>query len=63
MTANEGIFLNMDTSYYSQVRLGNGALMEVKQKGTIGVQSKRGNERIYDILFVPDLDQSFLSVG
>ncbi|XP_038987029.1 uncharacterized protein LOC120112232 [Phoenix dactylifera] len=60
---DEGIFLDMDTSYHSQVRLGNGALVEVKGKGTIGVQSKRGAEHIHDVLFVPDLDQSLLSVG
>ena len=37
MTSDEKIFLDMDASVNSQVKMGNGALVQVKGKGTIGV--------------------------
>lgn len=63
MTANENIFQDIDTSVKSQVRLGNGALVEAKGKGTIAVQTKKGTRLIKDVLLVPSLQQSLLSVG
>ena len=42
MTGNNSIFLNIDTSIKSQVRMGNGALVNAKGKGTISVETKRG---------------------
>ena len=47
----------------SKVRLGNGALVDVKGKGTIRVQTKKGSRFIRGVLYMPDLDQSLLSVG
>ena len=56
MTANEAIFQKVEATPNSKVRLGNGALVEVKGKGSIGVQTKRGSMVIHDVLLVPNLD-------
>lgn len=37
MTGDESIFVKLDTSSNSQVRMGNGALIQAKGKGTIAV--------------------------
>ncbi|KAK3000358.1 hypothetical protein RJ639_021395 [Escallonia herrerae] len=63
MAGNESLFLDMDSTFKSQVKLGNGALVEAKGKGTIGVQTKEGDRFIRDVLLVPDLDQNLFSVG
>ncbi|KAK3023450.1 hypothetical protein RJ639_042662 [Escallonia herrerae] len=63
MAGNESLFLDMDSTFKSQVKLGNGALVEAKVKGTIGVQTKERDRFIRDVLLVPDLDQNLLSVG
>ena len=47
----------------SKVRLGNGALVDVKGKGTIGVQTKKDSRFIRGVLYMPDLNQNLLSVG
>ncbi|KAK3013692.1 hypothetical protein RJ639_008602 [Escallonia herrerae] len=53
----------MDSTFKSHVKLGNGALVEAKGKGTIGVQTNDGSRFIRDVLLVPELDQNLLSVG
>ena len=62
MTADKNLFVNMEAAN-SKVRLGNGALVDVKGKGTIRVQTKKGSRFIRGVLCMPDLDQSLLSVG
>ncbi|TXG53899.1 hypothetical protein EZV62_019155 [Acer yangbiense] len=62
MTANKNIFVDMEDSN-SKVRFGNRALVDVKWKGTIRVQIKKGSRFICGVLYVPDLDQSLLSIG
>ena len=62
MATNKSIFVNMK-DVDSKVRLGNGAFVDVKRKGTIGVQTKKGSRFICGVLYVPDLDPSLLSVG
>jgi hypothetical protein len=42
MRINGCIFINIDTSLNSQVKLGKGVLVHVKGKRTIGVQTKKG---------------------
>ena len=44
------------------VRIGNGAYISVKGKGTIVIESYRGTKLISDVLFVPEIDQNLLSV-
>lgn len=53
----------MDTSICSQVKLGNGVLVNTKGKGTIRVETKKGTKFIHDVLLIPDLEQNLLSFG
>ncbi|KAG6391565.1 hypothetical protein SASPL_149321 [Salvia splendens] len=62
-TGDESIFVSIDTSVNSQVKMGNGALVKAQGKGTISVDTKKGKKRISDVLLVPDLRQNLLSVG
>ncbi|KAK2999605.1 hypothetical protein RJ639_023298 [Escallonia herrerae] len=56
MAANKNVFLDMDSTFKSHVKLGNGALVEAKGKGTIGVQTNDGSRFIRDVLLVSELD-------
>ena len=42
MIGNKNIFLDMDTTINSQVKMGNGDLVNVKRKDTIDIQTKVG---------------------
>jgi hypothetical protein len=63
MTPEKEIFLDIDTSFHSKVKMGNGDVVDVKGKGYVGVETKRGLEKIREVLFVPELDQNLLSIG
>jgi len=64
MTSDKSIiFVEMDTSVRTQVKMGNRVMVETKGKGIIGVQTKKGKRLIHDVLYVPDLNQSLLSLG
>ncbi|RVW99108.1 hypothetical protein CK203_018868 [Vitis vinifera] len=60
MTGNKNIFLDMDTTINSQVKMGNGDLVNVKGRGTVGIQTKVGTKYIRDVLLVPALEQNLL---
>lgn len=62
MTGNEKIFLDMDTTVSSKVRLGNGSLVQAKGKGTISIETKKGKRYVHDVLFVPELEENLLSI-
>ena len=62
MTGDEELFRELDRSQVSKVRIGNGAYIAVKGKGTIAIESCRGTKLISDVLFVPEIDQNLLSV-
>ncbi|GLT43009.1 hypothetical protein SLA2020_169860 [Shorea laevis] len=63
MTNDLAIFKSLDRNYSSRVRLGNGDVVEVKGKGVVGVQTPTGTKLIHDVLYVPDISQSLISVG
>lgn len=63
MTGDEKIFLDIDATVNSQVKMGNDALVQVKGKGTIKVQTNVGTKFIQDVLLAPELEQNLLSVG
>ena len=63
MTSNSKFFRNLDRSYESRVRIGNGEQLKVAGKGDITVQTPSGTKIITDVLFVPKIDQNLLSVG
>ena len=63
MTANLNIFEWLDKSYFSKVRLTDGRLVDAKGKRAVVVQTPSGMKIISDVLFVPEISQSLLSVG
>lgn len=63
MTLKKEIFIDIDTSFNSKVKMGNGDVVDVKGKGSVGVEIKRGLKQIHDVLFVSELDQNLLSIG
>lgn len=63
MTLEKDIFLDMDNSFISKVKMGNGVVVDVKGKGSIGVQMRKGRRKVIrDVLFVPELGQNLLSL-
>jgi len=64
MTGERDIFISLDQSFNSQVKLGDGKMQKAVGKGTIAVHTKGGNKKlISDVLYVPNLTQNLLSVG
>ncbi|RVW71671.1 hypothetical protein CK203_052100 [Vitis vinifera] len=63
MTNNQDLFRELDRTAISKVRIGNGEYIPVKGKGIVVIESQTGLKLIYDVLFVPDIDQNLLSVG
>lgn len=45
------------------MKIGNGEFVEVKGKGVVAVETPTGTKYISDVLFVPEICQSLLSVG
>ncbi|XP_056692062.1 uncharacterized protein [Spinacia oleracea] len=62
MANNECMFIDIDTSMYTPVRMRDGSITEAKGKGTIAVQTKKGARYIKNVLFVPNLASNLLSV-
>ena len=63
MTNNISLFKELDESFYSKVVIGNGQHVEVKGKGVVAVETLSSIKYILDVLFVPEINQSLLSVG
>ncbi|PKU75004.1 hypothetical protein MA16_Dca022250 [Dendrobium catenatum] len=63
MTLDESVFTQIDKSVCAKIKLGNGELVEASGKGTISIKTNEGTRHIRDVLLVPSLDQSLLSVG
>ncbi|KAG8474282.1 hypothetical protein CXB51_033938 [Gossypium anomalum] len=63
MASDESLFKDLDRSYGSKIRIGNGELIEAKGRGSVLISTCPGNKVISDVLFVPNIDQNLLSVG
>ncbi|KAL0461981.1 UNVERIFIED_CONTAM: hypothetical protein Slati_0085700 [Sesamum latifolium] len=64
MSGNKEMFVDLDESYSSEVKLGNGKSLKISGKGAITVQTKGGKTNVIkDVFYVPDLTQKLLSVG
>ncbi|XP_071739455.1 uncharacterized protein [Rutidosis leptorrhynchoides] len=55
MTGDEKLFQSINTSMKSRVKLGNGALVDTKGKGTITVQTNNVTLSVNDVLLIPSL--------
>ena len=63
MTPQLSYFRELDQSYKSKVKIRNGDLVDVKGKGFVAIETPTGIKYISDVLFVPKISQSLLSVG
>ena len=63
ITNNVSLFKELDESFYPKVVIGNGQHVEIKGKGVVAVETLSGIKHISDVLFVPEINQSLLSVG
>ncbi|GJS67752.1 retrovirus-related pol polyprotein from transposon TNT 1-94 [Tanacetum coccineum] len=55
-------FISLDTKDNLRVKLGDGSYTRAKGRGTIAINTKKGTKYISRVLYVPELDQSMLSV-
>ena len=62
MTSDEKLFRNLDKSIKSRVRIGNGEHLAVEGQGTVTIKSCAGIKLVYDVMYVPEIDQNLLSV-
>ena len=63
MAYDEELFKELDKTTVSTVTIGNGDSVDVKVKGVVAVETLSCTKYIYDVLFVPGLNQNLLSVG
>ena len=63
MSNDKSIFKELDESYISKVRIGNGDCIDVKGKGDVVINTSSGIKIINDVLYVPEINQNLLSVG
>ncbi|KAJ9678655.1 hypothetical protein PVL29_020743 [Vitis rotundifolia] len=63
MTYDQGLFKELDKTITSKVRIGNGAYLAVKSKGTGAIKGHTGLKLISNVLYVPEINQNLLSVG
>jgi len=63
MTHDKGMFVKLDITRFSTVRIRNGDYIEVKGIGDIAIDSDPGKRIISDVLYVSEIDQNLLSVG
>ena len=63
MTGDGKTFLSINNSITTKVKMRNGALVDVKGKGTISINMKESGEQIHDVFYLPDLEKNLLTVG
>jgi len=63
MTYDRDMFVKLDETHHSKVRIGNSDCIDVKGIGDIGIETVSSTRIISDVLYVPEIDQHLLSVG
>jgi len=63
VTHDKGMFVKLDKTHFSKVRIRNEDYIEVKGIGDIAIDFSLGKRIISDVLYVPEIDQNLLSVG
>ncbi|GKD29574.1 retrovirus-related pol polyprotein from transposon TNT 1-94 [Tanacetum coccineum] len=64
MCMPRSLFVDLDTSEKSIVRLGDDKQVQVEGKGTIVIDTTTGKKKVlHDVLFVPKLAHNLLSIG
>ncbi|KAL4021013.1 hypothetical protein IC575_019802 [Cucumis melo] len=63
MTGNRSIFVTLDESFQSEVKIGDNTALQVKGQGDILVKTKKGTKRVTNVFYVPGLKHNLLSIG
>ncbi|KAH7688579.1 RNA-directed DNA polymerase protein [Dioscorea alata] len=56
-------FKELDWSYRSKVKIGNGEHVNVEGKGEVFINTLQGNTQLNNVLFVPAISHNLMSVG
>ncbi|KAJ8771210.1 hypothetical protein K2173_026005 [Erythroxylum novogranatense] len=63
MTSDLSLFCDLDESFVSRVKIGNGEYITVKGRGNVIIKGPNVSKLISDVLYVPKVDQNLLCVG
>jgi hypothetical protein len=63
MTAYLSLFKDLDKSYLSKVKIGNGDYVKVEGKGAIEVETMSGTKLLENMLYLPKINQNLVSMG
>ena len=63
MTNNKDLFQEPSNISTLKVRVGDDKFITMNEKETIVISTNRDTNLIYDMLYVPEVDQKLLSVG
>ena len=63
MTSEKQMFIEMNESVRSQVKMGDNNQVQVKGRGVVSVSTKSGNKLIHNVMYVPGLAQNLISLG
>ncbi|XP_052483013.1 uncharacterized protein LOC128036159 [Gossypium raimondii] len=60
---NAAIFKNIDRSFKTRVKVGNGHFIKVKGKRDVLIDTPTGTKLVSNILFMPEIDRNLLSIA
>jgi len=63
MTEYLSLFKDLDKSYLSKVKIGNGDYVKVEGKGAIEVETMLGTKLLKNMLYLPKINQNLVSMG
>ncbi|KAA0056488.1 Integrase, catalytic core [Cucumis melo var. makuwa] len=63
MTGLKTVFKELNEREKLKVEFGNGKELQVKGKGTVGIETHHGNRILTNVQYVPDIGYNLLSVG
>jgi len=63
MTHDKDMFVKLNKTHSSKVKIENGDYIEVKGIGDIAIDAGSGTKVIFDVLYVLEINQNLLSVG
>jgi hypothetical protein len=59
MTFDKSLFRTLQSTEVAKVRIGNGDCITTKGKGTVAITTNSGIKTIFDVLYIPYIDQNF----
>ncbi|XP_017621494.1 uncharacterized protein LOC108465629 [Gossypium arboreum] len=63
MTPDISIFKTIDRSFKTKVKVGNGHFIKAEGKGDVLISTPTGNKLVSNVLLVPEIDRSLLSIA